>query len=132
MIRDETFRRKLPFRGRGVAELERRIGGVHAEIDARLARGNVVQVLELGCGYGTALLELCARYGGRAALHGVNRVPHDGNLDILRRNARVLGVFGDTPPDVEAWARLALAVVAAGLPFTDDSFDVVYRQVAWP
>ena len=69
MVRDEHYREKLPHRGRGVHELDRRVGGVDAEIEARLARQDVVRVLELGCGYGTALLELGARgrRRGRAA-----------------------------------------------------------------
>ena len=65
MIRDAKYRAKLPFRARGHAELVDRIGGIFAEIDARLAGRESVRVLELGCGYGTVLLELGQRYGPR-------------------------------------------------------------------
>ena len=85
MIRDAHYREKLAFRARGLRDLERLVGGVCEEIDARLTRAPTVRVLELGCVYGTALLELHARYGERVALHGVNRAPEDGDESILLR-----------------------------------------------
>ena len=125
--RDEHYRAKLVHRARGVEELEHRVGDVHAEIDARLVRQDIVRVLELGCGYGTALLELRARYGERVELHGVNREPRDGNPQILRRNAAERGLdHGDAP-----WPTIAYADVAHGLPFDADRFDLVVSQVAW-
>jgi SAM-dependent methyltransferase len=130
MIGDERYRRKLRHRARGIDELDRRVGGVCAEIDARLAHRDVVRVLELGCGYGTALLELRARYGRRVELHGINRQHEDGDLDILRRSAAERGLIGDPPADI-AWPAIAYGDVAAGLPFADGSFDLVYSQVAW-
>lgn len=131
MVRDEHYREKLPHRGRGVHELDRRVGGVDAEIEARLARQDVVRVLELGCGYGTALLELGARYGRRVELHGLNRARGDGDAEVLLRNASERGLFEGGAPDAGELPSIAYADAAAGLPFPDDSFDLVYSQVAW-
>jgi SAM-dependent methyltransferase len=125
--REAHYRAKLAYRARGVQDLERRVGDVITEIDARLARQDVVRILELGCGYGTALLELRARYGGRVELHGVNREYGDGNLPILQRNAAERGLDGGDAP----WPAIAFADVAHGLPFADDRFDLVVSQVAW-
>jgi SAM-dependent methyltransferase len=125
--REEHYRAKLAHRARGVQDLEQRVGDVTAEIDARLARQDVVRVLELGCGYGTALLELRARYGRRIELHGVNREHGDGNLTILQRNAAERGLDGGDAP----WPAIAYADVAQGLPFADDLFDLIVSQVAW-
>jgi SAM-dependent methyltransferase len=128
MISDERYRAKLAHRGRGLAELELRVGGVVADIEARLALRPRVRVLELGCGYGTALLELAERYGARVDLHGLNQWPGDGNEAILRRNALDRGL--DRAAD--ALPTLAYADAGPGLPYADDSFDLVYSQVAWP
>lgn len=130
-FREEAYRRKLAHRGRGLRDLEEHVGDVCAEIDARLARQEVVRVLELGAGYGTTLLELRVRYGARVALHGVNRAPGDGNRDILLRNAadRALPVDDSTPE--RALPAIAYADIAAGLPFPDNAFDLVVSQVAW-
>ena len=125
--REAHYRAKLVHRGRGVQELEHRVGDVHGEIGARLARQDVVRILELGCGYGTALLELRARYGERVELHGINREYGDGNLQILQRNAIERGLDGGAAP----WPTIAHADVAHGLPFADDRFDLVVSQVAW-
>jgi len=130
-IRETRYREKLVHRGRGVRDLERRVGAVCGEIDARLARQKVVRVLELGCGYGTALLELRARYGARVALHGVNRAPGDGNRDILLRNAADRGLHVDDAAPERALPAIAYADVASGLPFRNDAFDLVVSQVAW-
>jgi SAM-dependent methyltransferase len=130
-IPQDRYHAKLVHRGRGVADLERRVGAVCAEIDRRLAVQDVVRVLELGCGYGSALLELRARYGTRVDLHGVNREPRDGDRAILLGNAadRALPV-DDTTPE-RALPSIAYADVAQGLPFADDAFDLVVSQVAW-
>jgi SAM-dependent methyltransferase len=131
MIRDEHYRAKLAHRGRGLNDLERTVGGVTADIDARLERQSVVRVLELGCGYGTALLELRARYGRRVELHGMNRQHGDGNPEILLRNARERGLDAEDPAGAVELPRIAYGDAARGLPFADASFDIVYSQVAW-
>jgi len=131
MVRDAHYRAKRVHRARGLAALDRHVGGIVAEIDARLAHADVVRILELGCGYGTALLELRARYGSRVELHGQNRLHDDGNADILRRNAREQRIFGDAPVDAVDLPVIAYGDAAAGLPFANDFFDVVVSQVAW-
>jgi SAM-dependent methyltransferase len=129
MLRDAHFRAKRDHRGRGVRDLDRTVGGIAADIDARLDRQDVVRVLELGCGYGTALLELRARYGRRVELHGQNRLPDDGDADVLLRNARERNLLGAL--DAAQLPSIVHGDVAAGLPFPDASFDLVYSQVAW-
>jgi SAM-dependent methyltransferase len=129
MIRDSHFRAKQPFRARGVAELSARIGDVGAEIERRLAAGGPVRVLELGCGYGTVLLEWRRRYRDRIALTGLNREAQDGDAAILYRNGLERGLVdaGDEAP----MPALAFGDAADGLPFADASFDLVVSQVAW-
>lgn len=132
MIREETFRRKLRWRGRGRGDLERLVGGIFPEIEACLARHAPVRILELGCGYGTALLDLRVRYGEQVALHGLNRVRHDGDPEVLLHNARERGLLAAGATPATGWLpTLHYADVAAGLPFPDAAFDVVYSQVAW-
>jgi SAM-dependent methyltransferase len=130
-LRDDVYRRKLVHRGRGLRDLEQHVGPVCPDIDARLARQPVVRILELGAGYGTALLELRARYGARVELHGMNRDPRDGDPEILLRNAADRGLPIDDSTAERALPALAYGDVAGGLPFPDASFDLVVSQVAW-
>lgn len=130
MIRDSHFRAKQPFRARGVAELSKRIGDVDAEIARRVDAGRrPVRVLELGCGYGTALLEWRQRYGERIALTGLNREAQDGDAAIVRRNGIERGLVD--ADDATAMPALVFGDAADGLPFADASFDLVVSQVAW-
>jgi SAM-dependent methyltransferase len=131
VIRDSHYRDKQPFRGRGVADLVARIGDVESEIDRRLARSGPVRVLDLGCGYGTVLLEWRRRYGARLELHGLNRQPQDGDDAIVRRNGIERGLLDMEGAAAAPLPTLAFADVAHGLPFADASFDLVVSQVAW-
>ena len=132
VIRDSHYRDKQRFRGRGVADLVARVGDVEGEIDRRLARGGPVRVLDLGCGYGTVLLEWRRKYGTRVELCGLNRLPQDGDDAIVRRNGIERGLVaaqdGAAQPPMPA---LAFADAAQGLPFADASVDLVVSQVAW-
>ena len=121
----------MPFRARSHADLVTLVGGVYAEIDERLARGGVVRVLELGCGYGTVLLELWQRYGSQVELHGMNRRRGDGNADILMRNGVERGLILPGVPLPRPLPAISYGDVADGLPFPDGHFDIVYSQVAW-
>jgi len=131
MIRDAKYRAKLPFRARGHAELVDRVGGIFTEIDERLARREAVSVLELGCGYGTVLLEIIHLYGPRVAAHGINREHRDGNVDIFRRNGLERGLIAPEDATTFPMPTIAYIDVADGLPYPDGTFDVVFSQVAW-
>ena len=126
MTSERHYRDKLAHRGRGLADAERLIGGLSTEIEARLGSGTPVRILEVGCGYGTSLLELRARYGERVDLHGLNRQVGDGNREILLRNAAERGLAHAFP-----LPALHYADVADGLPFPNAAFDLVFSQVAW-
>ena len=131
MIRDPHYRAKLPFRARGHAELSELVGGVFADIEDRLGRKEVVRVLELGCGYGTVLLELKRRFGLRVELHGINRQRGDGDAEILLRNGIERGLIAPDSTVADALPAITYVDVAGGLPFDDSRFDIVYSQVAW-
>jgi SAM-dependent methyltransferase len=130
-VREDRYRAKFPHRGRGVRDLDQSVGGVLAEIEARLVGRDVVRVLELGCGFGTALVELRARFGRRIELHGVNRTHHSGDVEIMVRTAQERGLLGGSAQDAIELPSIVYADVAAGLPYPDDFFDLVFSQVAW-
>jgi SAM-dependent methyltransferase len=61
----------------------------------------------------------------------MNRLLGDGNVEILRRNAAERGLPGAGALEAKDLPSIAYGDVAAGLPFADDFFDLVYSQVAW-
>ena len=130
-MQDSRYLAKRAFRTRGHADLVQRVGGVFAEIDERLRRQDVVRVLELGCGFGTVLLELRQRYGSKVVLQGMNRRSRDGDPDTLLRNGIERGLIAPDETLTDPLPTVAFGDVADGLPFPDGSFDIVYSQVAW-
>jgi len=130
MMEQRRYQTKHAYRTRGHAELARRAGGVIDDIEERLARRSPVRLLELGCGYGTVLLELGRRYGSRVEPVGINRRGRDGDAEAMRRNGIDRGLLAGGAPSAHL-PSIVYADVGAGLPFADDSFDIVYSQVAW-
>ena len=130
-MQDSRYQAKRVFRTRGHEDLLKQVGGIFAEIDERLRRQEVVSVLELGCRYGTVLLELRKRYGRRVALQGINRRQRDGDPEAFLRNGIERGLIAADAPLTEPLPAITYADVADGLPFKDESFDLVYSQVAW-
>jgi SAM-dependent methyltransferase len=131
MMQDSRYLAKRAFRTRDHGDLVQRVGGVFAEIEDRLTRQDEVRVLELGCGFGTVLLELRQRFGSRVVLHGMNRRPRDGDADTLLRNGIERGLIAPGAPLADPLPTVVFGDVADGLPFADDSLDIVYSQVAW-
>lgn len=125
---EARYRRKQAHRARGLADLHERVGNVCAEIDARLHRQDVVRVLELGCGYAIALLDVVARYGARVETYGHNLRTEEGQDEILRREAKARNIV------VGGGAALPTLLhgdVAHGVPLADETVDVIVSQVAW-
>ena len=87
-------------------------------------------MLELGCGYGTVLLELRQRYGRASSCTDQPR-PADGDAAIFVRNGLERGLIAPDAPPVQRLPAIRYADVADGLPFDDGTFDLVYSQVAW-
>lgn len=102
-----------------------------AEVQDRLRQHTPVRVLEVGCGYGTVLLELQARFGAAVDLHGINKSPRDGDADALFRNGVEQGLIALDRQSSHPMPKISFGDVAEGLPFPDDSLDIVYSQVAW-
>ncbi|HET7136455.1 MAG TPA: methyltransferase domain-containing protein [Casimicrobiaceae bacterium] len=125
---EARYRRKQAHRGRGLADLHERVGDVCAEIDARLRRQETVRVLELGCGYAIALLDVVARYGARVETYGLNLRREEGQDEILRREAKARNVDTDGGAGLPS---LLHGDVAHGVPLADATVDVVVSQVAW-
>jgi len=131
MIRNEHFRAKLPFRARGHAELAKLIGGVFARSTNGFYAATSSACSSWGGVYGTVLLELQRRYGWRVEASGINREPGDGDADILLRNGIEQGLITADASLTPKLPRITYVDVALGLPFADETFDIVYSQVAW-
>lgn len=130
MDRDRLLRLQ-PSHARSHRELMVRIGGIWGEVVDRLLDRGSVRILEIGCGFGTVLMELRRMFGDRVELYGINLGQDDGDRETCLQNAVERGLFsceevgGVEPPDIR------FLDATRGLPFPSNQFDVVYSQVAW-
>lgn len=121
---------KLAHRGRGLDELEKRVGPICELIGTRLIGAKrKVRLLEIGCGYGVVLAQLRRRFGDQVDLVGTNKVRSHGDRDTMVSAALVRGVF--TPEEIRSvrLPTIANCDVSDGLPFDAYSFDLVVSQM---
>lgn len=114
-----------PLRG-----VKYRLGHVDAVISDLIDARGVVDILEIGCGFGLPMLELKRKFGDKVNLTGINR---DAKFNDPRR-ALVEGVKKRcfwpweiyTYENKFGFPTYVNCDAGAGLPFPDRSFDFIY------
>ncbi len=113
-------------RCRGVADAQERLGNITGDIDFLLTKKDRLRVLEVGCGYGRALLELRKRYGDKIETFGINLEPR-----WTQKLVRVFGlaekIFDKSEID-ENLPKVLIADAGKGLSFPRNYFDYVFAQ----
>ncbi|HEX6091759.1 MAG TPA: class I SAM-dependent methyltransferase [Dongiaceae bacterium] len=121
---------KLAHRGRGLDKLEERAGPVCRQIETRLAgAGRKLRLLEVGCGYGVALMQLRDRFRDRLDLAGTNREESHGDMDAMLTAASLSNVRAAAETQSIPLPAIIYCDAADGLPFDDRSFDLVVSQM---
>ena len=119
------------FKSRGLPELMRRFPNIRKQIDERLKLHKPLRVLEVGCGYGMALLDLGLAYPGQLDLHGINKAPHDGGLDSIQEIARQLLRHSEEQIAAMQHPEFHYFDVCAPWPLEDNSYDLIFSQHAF-
>lgn len=124
---EALYERRFAYRGRGLSSLVDRVGGVEAEIEALTKSHGKINVLDVGCGFGTALLEIANKYQPNVALFGINRRAADGTQEMLVHNAKMTGI----PVELCESVKIKFADASRKLPFKNEKFDLVFSQTSW-
>lgn len=100
-----------------------RIGNLTNYVKQILKRKSKVKVLEVGCGYGRALLELKKIFGDRIEIAGTN-LEKEYNLALTKKYAISQGLFfGD-----KNLPKIYALDAGKKLPFKNKSFDFIFCQ----
>jgi SAM-dependent methyltransferase len=131
MILGVKIHKHRKARSHGLDELIFRTRDITREIELRLNQGQRVRILDVGSGYGLALLELRQRYGDQVELAGIT-LPHKHDAIAMMKSIAVSnGIFSK-----EEIQQVALPIqyhfdVCAPWPLPDDSYDLVFSQRAF-
>lgn len=118
-------------RARGHSHLQLKVGGIMSEVRSHLAQKQAARILEVGCGYGTVLVELRREFGEKVELHGLNLTPDHGNQDLFKRNAINLEIWSVDAIEQVTMPEIRYADISNGLPYESGFFDVIFSQVSW-
>ena len=105
----------------GVKGAEGRLGDVTKYIKKILKKKKKVKILEVGTGYGRALLELKQIFGNRVETYGIN-AEKEWNLVLCKRYAKQEGFLPDVVPD-----KIYTLDAGKKLPFKDNSIDLIFN-----
>jgi ubiquinone/menaquinone biosynthesis C-methylase UbiE len=131
MFDEQRLIAKQRFRSRDLSELELRAGSLPPLIDKFIQAGRTPGVLEVGFGFGTVLVQLEKAYGSKIVLHGINKTEDHGDWNVILWNARRLGLISESTSESFRHPNLHFCDVSEGLPFEDESFDIVFSQTSF-
>jgi SAM-dependent methyltransferase len=128
---DSFFVNHLPFRSRGLAQVETRVGPIRDLIRFQIATKGPRRVLEVGYGFGALLVDLALCYGDGVILTGLSDATRWGGWDVIHRAA--VATNRATEIQLESMIHPTLVTHDANtpLPFQDNSFDLILTQVTF-
>ncbi|MFJ9623212.1 class I SAM-dependent methyltransferase [Streptomyces sp. NPDC101181] len=117
-------------RDRGLSHAQKYLGDLKTAVAARIEQQGRVRLLEAGCGYGVAMLDLTRTFGDAVEVCGFNYSPVDGDEQRMRAEAVGRGIFTAEELERTALPRISFCDASRPLPFPEASFDFVYSQAS--
>jgi SAM-dependent methyltransferase len=111
---------------RGIEKAKDRIGNVVKTARDLLRVKQRIRVLEVGCGYGRALLDLRREFGNKVETSGINSEKR-WNLDIIRKFALAHKLFSKKELERNL-PRLYIMDAGKRMKFPSNYFDLIFSQ----
>ncbi|MEK6919085.1 MAG: class I SAM-dependent methyltransferase [Nanoarchaeota archaeon] len=100
-------------------------------IDEKLRRKKKIRILDAGCGYGVAMIEIAKKYGDRVEVHGFLDNSNCGNQNIMKEQAVIKGVY--TRDEIKKARKFPTYHFFDGSnkwPLPSNYFDIIYSMAA--
>jgi len=111
-------------RSRGIDDSKERVGGIMPEIKGLLKNKRKIRVLEIGCGYGRALLELKREFGDKVETYGINKEER-WTQDLVRKFGLAEKIFTKDEIDHNL-PEIYILDAGEKLPLKSNYFDFIY------
>lgn len=115
---------------RGLRTAENNLGELSKLVREKLKQEGNVRILEAGCGFGHAMLDLQKKFGNKVEIVGFNLKPRHGNSEIMKKFAVKRKIFTSAELKTKKLPEIVFLDVNNGLPFKNNYFDLVYSQAS--
>ncbi len=116
-------------RNRGIDHAQRSLGNVIEIIKSKLKKQPKVKILEAGCGWGIAMLDLVKLFGNKIDIWGFNLKSEHGNQKTMIKEALKRHIFTKEQLKKIKLPKFYYCDASKRLPFKNNSFDVIFSQV---
>jgi len=113
---------------RGITESKERIGDITLLIKKQLKEKRKIRVLEVGCGYCRALMELKKLFGDKIETHGIN-LEKRWDVKLARRYGLKHKIFTKKEIDKNL-PKIYILDAGKKLPFKSGSYDFIFSQAS--
>lgn len=115
------------IRNRGIKELDDFFENFSEEIRKRINKQGKVKILDAGCGYGLAMIELVKKFKDKIEIIGYNKSKEDGTINGLKEKAVKKGIFTEEEiKKIKNFPKIIYLDADEKLPFKNNSFDFIY------
>lgn len=115
---------------RGMEHAQRCMTDIIGIIRNKIKKNGKVRILEAGCGYGVAIMDLIKIFGDKIDISGFNLKPSHGNHKIIKKEAIKKGIFTKDEIKSIKLPKIYYLDASKRLPFKDNTFDLVYSQTS--
>jgi len=116
---------------RGIEHIEKYFGNFTKLVANKIKKQGKVKILDAGCGYGVAMLDIIKKFGDKVEIIGYNYSKNDGTIEIMKKEAVKKKIFSaEEVNKIKNMPKILYIDANKKLPFSDNTFDFIYSMAS--